>query len=48
MAYTSNPLMGKVRKMTVNDVIFDRLNQSQAALTFGVTRSPVRVLLGAT
>lgn len=41
MAYTSNPLMGKVRRLAVNDVIFGRLNQSQAALKYGVTRSAI-------
>jgi transposase InsO family protein len=41
MAYTSNPLMGKVRRLAVNDVIFGRLNQSQTALKYGVTRSAI-------
>lgn len=41
MPYTSYPLMGKVRRLAVNDVIFGRLNQSQAALKYGVTRSAI-------
>ena len=41
MPYTSNPLMGKVRRLAVNDVIFGRLNQAQAARKYGVTRSAI-------
>ena len=41
MPYTSNPYMGKVRRLAVNDVRFGRLNQTQAARKYGVTRSAV-------
>lgn len=34
-------MMGKVRRLAVNDVKFGRLNQTQAALKYGVTRSAV-------
>ena len=41
MPYTSNPYMGKVRRLAVNDVKYGRLNQAQAARKYGVTRSAV-------
>lgn len=41
MPYVSNPLMGKVRRLAVNDVKFKRLTQSQAARKYGVNRSAI-------
>lgn len=41
MAYTTNPYMGKVRRMAVNDVLYHGLTQAQAARKYGVTRSAV-------
>jgi transposase InsO family protein len=41
MSYTSNPYMGKVRRLAVNDVRLGRLNQAQTARKYGVTRSAV-------
>lgn len=41
MPYTSNPYIGKVRRLAVNDVRLGRLTQAQAARKYGVTRSAV-------
>ncbi len=41
MAYVSNPHMGKVRRLAVNDVRLGRLSQTQAARKYGVTRSAI-------
>lgn len=41
MPYVSNPFIGKVRRLAVNDVKFGRLNQAQAARKYGVTRSAI-------
>lgn len=41
MPYVSNPFMGKVRRLAVNDVRFGRLNQAEAARKYGVTPSAI-------
>lgn len=41
MPYTSNPMMGKVRRLAVNDVKYGRATQAQAARKYGVTRSAI-------
>ncbi len=41
MPYVSNPYMGKVRRLAVNDVKFGRLTQADAARKYGVTRSAI-------
>lgn len=39
--YTSNPFIGKVRRLAVNDVIYRGLSYSQVGLRYGVTKSAV-------
>ena len=41
MPYTSNPHVGKTRRMAVNDVIFGRKTRSEAARYYGVNRSTI-------
>ena len=41
MVYVSNPLMGKVRRLAVNDVRYGRCTQAEAARKYGVTRSAI-------
>lgn len=41
MAYTSNPYLGKVRRLAVNDVKYRRMSYQQVALKYGVTKSAV-------
>lgn len=41
MVYVSNPYMGKVRRLAVNDVKFGRLTQAEAGRKYGVTRSAI-------
>ena len=41
MPYTSNPHVGKTRRMAVNDVIFGRKTRSEAARHYGVHRSTI-------
>ncbi len=41
MSYVSNPLMGKVRRLAVNDVLYGGFTQAEAARKYGVTRSAV-------
>lgn len=39
--YTSNPYIGKVRRLAVNDVIFRGLSYSEAGRKYGVTKSAI-------
>lgn len=41
MVYVSNPFMGKLRRLAVNDVKYGRLSQAEAARKYGVTRSAI-------
>lgn len=41
MAYISNPYMGKVRRLAVNDVNIRKLSYQQTALKYGVTKSAI-------
>lgn len=41
MAYTSNPHIGKTRRKAVNDVLYGRCSQAQAARYYGVARSTI-------
>ncbi len=41
MVYVSNPYLGKVRRLAVNDVKFGRLSQAEAARKYGVGRSAI-------
>ena len=41
MAYTSNPYVGKARRLAVNDVLYGRCSITEAACKYGVTRSTI-------
>lgn len=41
MGYTSNPHIGKTRRKAVNDVLYGRCSQAQAARYYGVARSTI-------